>query len=145
MKHLFKTLSDKFTGMTKPYPEGKLFGSSVDEVVETFKRARTLTRKYGANVLFLNELDLLEDKTGETMPKNEWTSDWPTKPGWYWFYGQKYGEVERSMSTIRVRRAMNGVYRVIDGHFMYQQEGHRGMFQRIPTPVVPTEIAGGKL
>lgn len=79
------------------------------------------------------------------MTKNEWTPDWPTEPGWYWFYGHRYGAEIVSMNTVHVKRASNNVIRVMDGAFMYQQEKHRGVFQRIPTPVVPAEIAGGDL
>lgn len=136
---LFKPLIGRFTGMTEPYPEGTLVGhhvGRVEDVVETFKRANEITKKYGANVLFLDELDVLEDE-------NEWTSDWPTEPGWYWFYGYKYGEARLSIGTVSIKTISNGIMTVMDGHFMYQQEGHVGVFQRIPTPVIPPHIATG--
>jgi hypothetical protein len=74
---------------------------------------------------------------------NEWTTDWPTEPGWYWFYGKRYGEEKHSIGTVEVFNVSNGVMRVLGGAFMYPQEGHVGVFQRIETPVVPAEIAAG--
>ena len=115
---------------------------NIDSLVESFKLARGLTKKYGVSVLFLDEL---ENKMKEIATENEWTPDWPTKPGWYWFYGHKYGEDRVSMSVVRVDKISNGLMHVIDGAFMYKQEKHRGVFQRMSTPVVPVEIAGGDL
>lgn len=130
---------------------------SIDKVVETLKRATALTKKYGANMLFLNEIepfekgivkltqerynDLIDCETALLEDQHEWTPDWPTEPGWYWFYGNKYGESRVSMGTVRVDRISNGVMTVMDGHFMYPSEGHVGVFQRLPTPVVPFDVA----
>jgi len=71
----------------------------------------------------------------------QWIFDWPTEPGWYWFYGKHYGINQFRMGVVQVWE--NGT-RILDGKFMYQQEGHVGVFQRIPTPVVPADIAAGK-
>jgi hypothetical protein len=136
MRHLFKGLIGRFTGMTEPYPKGEFEVPSAEKVVETLKRARELTEKYGANVLLLNEL---------SMTENEWTPDWPTEPGWYWFYGHMYGEEKRSAGVVRVSKISNGLIHVLDGNFMWPKEGHRGVFQRLPAPVIPAEIAGGEL
>ena len=115
---------------------------NIDSIVESFKLARGLTKKYGVSVLFLDEL---ENKMKEIATENEWTPDWPTEHGWYWFYGHKYGEEKVSITVVRVRKVTDGVVRVIDGAFMYKGEKHRGVFQRISTPVIPAEIAGGDL
>lgn len=149
MNSLFKSLIGRFTGMTEPYPEGRFFGQTLDkvgrveDVGETLKRANELTEKYGASVLFLDEIE----KAGQEIPmtENEWTTDWPTEPGWYWFYGHKYGDERVSVGVVQVRKISTGVSLVLDGNFMFLQEKHRGVFQRIATPVVPAEIAGGKL
>ncbi len=128
MHRLFKSLIGRFTGMTKPYPKGTLVGhhvGRVEDIAETFKRANELTKKYGGSVIFLDEIDRFEGK-------NEWTTDWPTAPGWYWFYGRRYGEEMHSLGTVEVSKASNGVIRVLGGAFMYRQEKHVGVFQRIP-------------
>ena len=73
-----------------------------------------------------------------------WSSDYPTEPGWYWFYGRKYGEDKHSMGTVTVFSVQTGAVRVLDGQFMWEQDKHKGVFSRIDEPVISPEIAGGE-
>jgi hypothetical protein len=36
------------------------------------------------------------------MPDVQWSPDWPTEPGWYWFYGHRY-----PASKVRVLRLVS--------------------------------------
>ena len=72
-----------------------------------------------------------------------WSKEWPTAPGWYWFYGQHYGLLPHRLGTVRVFPIQNGVGRVLDGQFMYVLDKHNGVFMPIDVPVIPSEIAGG--
>lgn len=67
-----------------------------------------------------------------------WTLEWPTEPGWYWFYGHKYGEDrDPEYGMVRVFQAANGLMHTLDGHFMFPSEGHDGVFQQAVLPVPP--------
>ena len=72
-----------------------------------------------------------------------WTNKWPTKPGWYWFYGRFYGEDRHSLGIVRVIQVSNGLTYILDGHGMFKSEGHDGVFHPLIVPTIPAEIAGG--
>lgn len=48
-----------------------------------------------------------------------WTTNFPTTPGWYWFYGNQYKMSELKLATVKVWN--NGPV-VCEGAFMYKQE-----------------------
>ena len=77
------------------------------------------------------------------MCEHVWTSEYPTKPGFYWFYGRHYGEEKHSMGVVRVFPTQTGVARVLDGNFMFKQDKHEGVFCPIDKPIISAEIAGG--
>lgn len=55
----------------------------------------------------------------------EWTEEWPTEPGWYWFVGHLDCWSDKELHSVRVRvseAARNGVVYVVDGNFMYEDE-----------------------
>jgi hypothetical protein len=69
---------------------------------------------------------------------SEWTSEWPAKVGWYWFYGHKYGEDrEPEYGMVRVFQGANALIHTIDGQFMFRSEGHNGVFMAIEPPQAP--------
>jgi len=72
-----------------------------------------------------------------------WTKEWPTKVGWFWFYGWKYGKddyhPDPELCVVRTYMAANGLMHTIDGQFMYRSEGHDGVFQEMILPVLPLE------
>lgn len=73
---------------------------------------------------------------------NPWTKEWPTEPGWYWFYGQTsrqlYDRPPRMM-LVKVSEIVNGVCYVTEGRFLYKAEGARGLWVRAYRPQPPTD------
>jgi len=71
-----------------------------------------------------------------------WTSEWPTEPGKYWFYGYYYGDLtidglpKFGLVTV-VKTQQDYVIRLVEGKFMYQEDSHLGFFTKAETPVVP--------
>lgn len=71
--------------------------------------------------------------------KTKWTTRWPSKPGFYWFYGWPYGETDREpeWNLIKVIQISNGILTVRDGHFWYKSEGGIGKFCKVKFPDKP--------
>lgn len=71
-----------------------------------------------------------------------WTKEWPTCPGYYWFYGWCFGDRDRAAKHhyVKVRKIANGVSYVADGHFLYKAEGGDGYWSPAITPVLPDEL-----
>lgn len=74
----------------------------------------------------------------------EWTTEWPTEEGLYWFYGWMFGRrLEKSpkldiIKTIRLGSAEKGSMTYIsNGSFVYESEGGEGYFQKMTQPVLP--------
>lgn len=57
-----------------------------------------------------------------------WTTEWPTEPGHYWFWGYPFKRSDRpdEMHLVRVYRVANGVANVTNGHFLYKAEARDG-------------------
>lgn len=72
-----------------------------------------------------------------------WTNKWPTRPGWYWFYGRHYGEEKHSLAAVRVVQISNGLIYILNGHGMHKSDGHKGVFHSAVIPAVSAKIAGG--
>lgn len=74
----------------------------------------------------------------------QWTAEWPTEEGWYWFYGKRFGSSSTKMlQPVEVILAGRGdtshlVY-INSGNFMYKQEGARGLWMPLAPPPVPEE------
>jgi hypothetical protein len=73
---------------------------------------------------------------------HDWTEEWPTTPGWYWFWGQcfrswKGDEWSPNLYSVVVRRCSNGLAFVTNGHFMYQEEGAEGLWLLTVLPELP--------
>lgn len=87
----------------------------------------------------------------------EWSSDFPTTPGFYWFYGDPFMgamgqdytsevKVETKLYYVEVHQISNGLIGVTSGQFMpskpfnpktRQGEGYIGMFLPAQTPQPP--------
>ena len=71
-----------------------------------------------------------------------WSREWPTEPGWYWFYGfpfgkGRYGEQLPRLVPINVQRASNDwIYSAIS-HFLYKEEGAEGLWTPMVIPDLP--------
>ena len=74
----------------------------------------------------------------------KWTEEWPTEPGKYWFWGQKFrnwsGEYKPGMYLVKVRQCVNSLVYVTDGHFIYEEEGARGQWQPAVVPEPPPSV-----
>jgi len=73
------------------------------------------------------------------MSKNNWSNVWPTETGFYWFYGILYKGSEGlyQLYFAKVRKTLKSVVYIIDGHFVYECEGAKGVWTLIPTPELP--------
>ena len=75
----------------------------------------------------------------------DWTAEWPTDPGWYWFYGYRFGRDDDKdkpeLLPVQVWRIANGVAWVVGGrgHFMYQGEGTTGLWLPLSEPEAPVD------
>lgn len=72
-----------------------------------------------------------------------WQTEFPTKPGTYWFYGYRYGQIscgtpqEPELMLVKVRRTSNGVICTADGQFMYPKEVECPHFLKAALPTLP--------
>lgn len=77
-----------------------------------------------------------------TVEDRIFTTDWPTEPGWYWFYGWRFGigvgDSRPTLHIVQVKTAGGGIHRIIGGTFMYQQEGHKGIFTPMENITLPS-------
>lgn len=80
-----------------------------------------------------------------TVEGKTWTADWPTEPGWYWFYGWAWGYIADHSPKLHAVNAVwsnraeasGDVMRLIDGNFMWKSEGHLGIFTRMDDITLP--------
>ena len=72
-----------------------------------------------------------------------WSEDWPTMPGFYWFFGWPYkGEKELGrkpeLNSVRVMEISNGMMVTRSGAFWFQSEwGGEGRFIKAEIPPMP--------
>jgi hypothetical protein len=73
----------------------------------------------------------------------EWTAEWPTESGRYWFYGWRFMPAyDRSpeLSLVEIWKSPSGgLLYVTGGHFLYKEEGARGVWQKAILPELPPE------
>lgn len=74
----------------------------------------------------------------------EWTTDWPTIPGWYWFYGDPYAKasnkatIKVELYPVKVVKIANGVSYISNGSFVYKREAAEGgLWQPMQLPELP--------
>lgn len=77
---------------------------------------------------------------------NDWTEEWPTAEGMYWFYGwlwcDKYytNLIERKpqCSIVDVKRIANGALYVSHGTFLHKNTGrHVGLWHKVDLDNLP--------
>ena len=77
------------------------------------------------------------------MTKDDWTKEWPTERGWYWFYGQTskmVWDMRPEYIPVKVRKDGTGKPICVgNGHFLYKAEGARGLWTPMVTPTPPTD------
>jgi len=84
----------------------------------------------------------MEEPFEINMDGRIWTTEWPTEPGRYWFYGYYYGDKTvdglPKLGLVKVVTTRRGdTVRLIEGKFMYEAEGHKGFFSKAESIVVP--------
>lgn len=70
---------------------------------------------------------------------NDWTDNWPSISGFYWFYGKRFAnDTDNRLFMSRVHRKDNGdcIY-ICDGNFLYKSEGAEGVWKPIEKPELP--------
>lgn len=73
----------------------------------------------------------------------DWTKEWPTKRGWYWFLGQTsriMWDMRPEYLPVRVcKDSVGKLIYVVGGRFLYKSEGARGLWTRMLMPDPPTD------
>jgi hypothetical protein len=66
----------------------------------------------------------------------QWSAEWPTKPGYYWFFGYQFkSESNKHLYTVRVVSiADNKRATICEGSFMYKSATGKGYWQEIELP-----------
>ena len=70
---------------------------------------------------------------------DKWSKEWPTTPGWYWFYGWYRGEKpsDAMLRPMEARRISNGVMHTGWGTFLWPQEFDKALFLPLTEPIPP--------
>lgn len=68
-----------------------------------------------------------------------WTDEWPSEPGSYWFHGLQYGHGKPRLCYVEVRQASNALMHITNGAFMYKEERHKGKWQKVTLPTLPQD------
>ncbi len=82
------------------------------------------------------------------MINDQWLDEWPTEPGFYWFYGWTYRKIRSSdypekpeMFLVSVRRVKDGALMYVEGHrFLDKHEGAEGKWLKATLPTPPKGI-----
>ena len=72
-----------------------------------------------------------------------WSPEWPTEPGWYWFYGWEFGastSVEAALDTVEVFASGGALVYIRSGHALRKEKGATGLWLPLETPEVPEEV-----
>lgn len=76
-----------------------------------------------------------------------WTSEWPTEPGHYWFYGCRYAGRARPgrpyYVTVLERQTLGSVYYITCGDYLSKAGGAEGVWQPVQFPELPREDTNG--
>lgn len=76
----------------------------------------------------------------------QWTKEFPTKAGWYWFYGYRYGRVSCGseetprLMTVKVDTCNDGFVYIADGQFMYKSEVEEPHFKKLDEPTITAKV-----
>ena len=103
-----------------------------------------------ANVTYYHENQKLKEQIAKltAVADDDWTDEWPTEKGTYWFHGWPFGknngfngEPTPPVTSIvkAVRNGSGTITLVMDGHFFYQSEGAVGKFRKAVLPEPPAE------
>lgn len=68
----------------------------------------------------------------------QWSAEWPTEPGWYWFYGRSGFDIRRQSAPHLLLTYADGrqIHYLHEGmHFCF--EGGKGVWMPIQEPSLP--------
>lgn len=89
-------------------------------------------------------MDKKVNKLNETNEgTREWTTQWPTEPGDYWFYGYRYQrdilDTDRkpALILIEVIKVRNSIATIGNGEFMFENETVHAHFSPFTPPSLP--------
>jgi len=74
----------------------------------------------------------------------KWIKEWPTEPGWYWFWGKTYkGSLKHELYMVQVwQMASGGLAYVTGGALLHEWEGAEGMWHPAVVPEPPPSVGG---
>lgn len=76
------------------------------------------------------------------MSEHEWTWEWPTEAGTYWFFGWNNGYAKRHspprmhLARVHITASLEPAY-VSEGHILYRAEGAMGKWLPAVLPERP--------
>ena len=70
-----------------------------------------------------------------------WTTIWPEKEGWYWFYGDRdaHGSNKKDFYAVKVHQASTGLIYIANGTFVYPSQAH-GFWMPMVVPDTPKVV-----
>jgi len=74
---------------------------------------------------------------------SKWSTKYPKKEGFYWFYGYRFGKVScgkpetPELYCVKVRKISNGFLYVINGTVLDKSEVEEPHFLKLETPELP--------
>lgn len=71
---------------------------------------------------------------------SNWTQEFPTKPGYYWFYGYRYGRINCGSATkpeLQFVEVWKNGHAVAGGQFIYKSELEDAWFAPAEVPEFP--------
>lgn len=74
--------------------------------------------------------------------QHNWSKRWPTKPGYYWFYGwtsEHVLDLPAQIYFAEAKKVSNGTIYVANGRFIWKDEGAKGMWMHATLPDLPKE------
>jgi hypothetical protein len=76
--------------------------------------------------------------------KAEWSPEWPTESGYYWFYGKKYGMGDNRLHLVQILDKIDATCKagVTDGHLIYNDGMNpaKGVWQPADLPDLPVNL-----
>ena len=71
---------------------------------------------------------------------NKWDTEFPTKEGWYWFYGYPWGKGKDDKPRLDMIKIVMGgqdhLFGTLSNSFVYKQQC-KGMFYEVNPPELP--------
>lgn len=112
-----------------------------DECADLNKWPKTLHKSEGGCEV-CNKQRVCNDRPSRLLPESPppWSPSWPTKPGWYWFYGKRFRLSDKDeFHPVEVHGTADpGVMAYVTrGHFLHPEEGATGLWLPMQTPELP--------